>query len=37
MEEQRTSEWTGIKGIIGGWYLSGPLRWLAEILVYGQL
>ena len=35
MEQQTTDKWTGIKGRIGGWYLSSPLRWLAENLVYG--
>jgi len=36
IQEQTTSEWTGIKGTLGAWHLSSPLRRLAEILVYGD-
>lgn len=32
-----TSEWTGITGRIGAWYLASPLRRLAELLVLGNL
>ncbi len=32
-----TSEWEGLKGRIGGWYLNSPLRRLAEIFLLGDL
>lgn len=35
--EAMTSEWTGIKGRIGAWYLASRLRRLSEILVLGNL
>lgn len=37
MVQQATSEWTGIKGRIGGWYLNSRLRRLSEILLWGDL
>lgn len=36
-EKQVRSEWTGIKGKIGGWYLNSPLRRLSEILFFGDV
>jgi len=30
------SEWTGMRGRIGGWYLNSPLRRLSEILILGD-
>lgn len=35
-QEQVISEWTGIKGRIGGWYLNSPLRSLSETLLLGN-
>lgn len=35
--ESNTSEWTGMKGRIGGWYLSSWLRRLSELLILGDL
>ncbi|MBI2955342.1 MAG: class I SAM-dependent methyltransferase [Chloroflexi bacterium] len=37
-KEQRVarSEWTGIKGRIGGWYLNSPFRRLSEMLFLGD-
>lgn len=35
--ETITSEWTGIKGRIGAWYLASRLRRLSEVLVLGNL
>ncbi|MBI2840818.1 MAG: class I SAM-dependent methyltransferase [Acidobacteria bacterium] len=35
--ESYTSEWTGMKGRIGGWYLASWLRRLSEILILGNL
>lgn len=32
-----TSEWEGLRGHIGGWYLSSPLRRVSELLVLGDL
>ncbi len=32
-----TSEWTGLRGRVGGWYLNSGLRWLSEILIWGDL
>jgi ubiquinone/menaquinone biosynthesis C-methylase UbiE len=32
-EDQTTSEWTGIKGRIGAWYLNSPLRRLSELFL----
>jgi ubiquinone/menaquinone biosynthesis C-methylase UbiE len=32
-----SSEWSGIRGKIGAWYLNSPLRRLAEILIFGDL
>lgn len=37
MAQQTTSEWTGIRGRIGGWYLNSRLRRLSEILLWGDL
>lgn len=34
---QTTSEWTGIRGRVGGWYLNSPLRRLSEILFLGDI
>lgn len=36
MEELTTSEWTGVRGRIGGWYLNSPLRTLSEMLLLGN-
>lgn len=36
-DKQVRSEWTGLKGRIGGWYLGSPLRRLSEILVLGDI
>ena len=36
-ENQMTSEWTGIKGRIGAWYLNSPLRRLSEVLFLGDI
>lgn len=36
-EKQINSEWTGIRGKIGGWYLNSPLRRLSEILFLGDV
>lgn len=36
-DKQVRSEWTGLKGRIGGWYLRSPLRRLSEILVLGDI
>ena len=33
----QSSEWTGMRGRIGGWYLSSPLRRLSEILFLGDV
>lgn len=35
-QKQPVSEWTGIKGRIGAWYLNSPLRRLSEILFLGD-
>lgn len=35
--ENHISEWEGLKGRLGAWYLNSPLRRLAEILVLGDL
>jgi SAM-dependent methyltransferase len=35
-EKHITSEWTGIKGKVGAWYLNSPLRRLSEILLLGD-
>jgi len=32
-----TSELTGLRGSVGGWYLNSGLRWLSEILIWGDL
>ncbi len=37
MVQQTTSEWTGIRGRIGGWYLNSRLRRLSEMLLWGDL
>lgn len=36
-EKQTISEWTGIKGRLGGRFLNSPLRRLLEILILGDL
>lgn len=33
----QSSEWTGMRGRIGAWYLNSPLRRLSEILFLGDL
>lgn len=36
MNQQVKSEWTGMRGRIGAWYLNSPLRRLSEILFLGD-
>ncbi len=36
-EHHATSEWTGITGRLGAWYLASPFRRLAELLILGDL
>lgn len=33
----QSSEWTGMRGRIGAWYLNSPLRRLSEVLVLGDV
>ena len=36
VEKQTTSEWVGIRGKIGAWFLNSPLRRLGQILILGD-
>lgn len=36
-EHEITSEWAGLKGRIGGWYLNSPLRRVSELFFLGDL
>lgn len=36
MVQHITSEWTGIRGRIGAWYLNSPLRRLSEVVFLGD-
>lgn len=36
-ERGASTDWRGLRGKIGGWFLSSPLRRLAEVLLLGDL